>query len=201
MVEGTSVLNMTAVAHPRIQPKPRARAERGLAPAHPRTADYSRTAVPERIALPKEKTVSLPKEQTRKKVKTTSKVIERPYMKLSFRMVALYTAAVALLMVIVYSNMQLSQIQKNNAQLRAELAALQRQESGLRNQIENNMQLSEVERYAKSELGMVKPDADQIIYIDLAGEDHAEVIEQKTFWETISEMFSSALVQAGEFFD
>ena len=186
MQEGTSALSLTAVAPPRVLPPPRA--------ARAVTRPLRAPGIP----MPETRAVPGAPAKRGNPARSRTRAIERPHMKLDFRTVARFGIAVTILMFIVYGNMQLSQLQRENQKMKVELTLLQRQENQLRGQFENTVQLSEVERYAVSELGMVKPDASQILYIDLGGEDHAEVIEQKSFWQSIQDMLSSAMVTKSE---
>ena len=186
MQEGTSALGYTAVAKPRVP--------RSAAAVRP----WNTEALPRLPLLPE--IDAIPQAPAKKKTLPRARAIPRPHMKISFRAIMLFFIAIALLSFLVYSHMQLSQIQRTNQELHVRLTTLRRQEAQLKNQFESSVRLSEIEQYATAELGMVKPGPDQIVYIDLGGEDHAVIIEQKTWWQSIRDTLSSALVTARDNF-
>jgi hypothetical protein len=122
-------------------------------------------------------------------------------MKLRFGTVALFACAMTVLLFIVYSYMELSQLNSACQSGAAELLALQKEENILSRRAEANLSLGEVEAYAIGELGMVKPARDQIVYISFPGEDHAEVVPQKGFWGSVKQLFSVMTGKVVEFLD
>lgn len=162
-----------------------------------------RPRLPRETARPAPRTVTAPRErvQARPVTRTGARVAERPAMKLSFRTVALFICAMALLLFIVYSYMELSQLNRAYLQNAKFLQDLKKDESELTRKVEAGVSLSEVEAYAVGELGMVKPSRDQIVYINLAGEDHAEIIPQKGFWGAVKQLFGTMSTKVIEFID
>ncbi|MDR1693292.1 MAG: cell division protein FtsL [Oscillospiraceae bacterium] len=130
-----------------------------------------------------------------------SRVAERNGMKLTFRAAFLFAAVFAILLVIVHSYMQISQLAKEFTENTHALQALKREERTLTRQAEAGVSLTEVEDYARDVLKMVKPNADQIVYISMAGEDAAEVIPVTGFWGGVKQLFSTAMTKTKEFFD
>ena len=124
-----------------------------------------------------------------------------PAMKLSFRFVALFIGAMTVLLFIVYSYMELSQLSNAGQQAAIELQTLKREEGVLSRRVEASVSLSEVEAYAIGELGMVKPSRDQIVYISAAAKDHGEVIPQKGFWGSVRQLFSTMTARVAAFLD
>lgn len=183
MNSGTSALQLTAVAKPRdlsrFDPRPRVR-QAALEQPMPQTGTLPGSAVRER-------------ERTR--------AAARPAMRLQVHTVVLFAAALSLLLMIVYSYMQLSSLNSEQGAMEKELSALQKQENLLRKQYESAMDLRKIERFATEELGMVKPEASQIVYLNLAGRDHAEIIEQKTFWSSVKNLFSTVGVSIVEYLE
>ncbi len=142
-----------------------------------------------------------PSVPARTAVKTRAGARAAEAMKLRFRTVALFVAGLTILLVIVYSYMQVSQLSREYVENTALLQQLKKEEKTLTHQVEANVSLAEVEEYAVRELGMVKPSADQIVYISLAGEDEAEVIPVKGFWGSVKQLFSTSIMKMKEFFD
>ncbi len=192
MNRSSSALYMDRPAPAKHPAKTRVRAMQGTRPANPRKA--AKTAV-----QPKTKKTS--GSAVRTTVRPIAQVIARPHMRLSFRAAFFFFGALTLLMLIVYSNMRLTSIINENQSLTKELSQLKKEEAGLQNQIETKISLSDVEQYAVSELGMVKPDGDQILYIEMAGKDHAEIVGEKGFWHSIGDWFGTILTQTKTFFE
>ncbi len=154
--------------------------------------------------LPAPQTAVLPRPKERAAVRTARtgvRTAERSGMKLSVRAVSLFIAVLTVLLVIVYSYMQLSELSNEYAINTETLQALKKEERTLTRQAEAGVSLAEVEDYAVEVLGMKKPSADQIIYISLAEEDEAEVIPVKGFWGSVKQLFSTAMMKTKEFFD
>jgi cell division protein FtsB len=82
----------------------------------------------------------------------------------------------ALMFFIVYTYMQMAEISRASWEIEQEISKLQKEEEVLLRQKNSMIDRQEIERIAVEELGMVKPSEGQITYIDLSGEDHAEVL-------------------------
>jgi cell division protein FtsL len=122
-------------------------------------------------------------------------------MRLTFRTAAYFACAMTVLMFIVYSSMELSQLSKSNQRAAVELQALKREEGVLSHRVEAGVSLSEVEAYAVGELGMVKPSRDQIVYIGAPAKDRAEIVRQTGFWGNVKNIISNMGARMVEFFD
>lgn len=82
---------------------------------------------------------------------------------------------------------QFNQIQEQKKQL----ATLQKENEQLRVSIENSLNLSNVEKVAREELGMQKLSSKQTVYVTLPKKDYVEsasekvvIEEEKSLWET-----------------
>ncbi|MCL2083051.1 MAG: hypothetical protein FWH04_07440 [Oscillospiraceae bacterium] len=126
---------------------------------------------------------------------------ERRYNKISLNKAAIFVVVIGLLLLIVHCCMQHSELSSGNQKMIKELSDLKKEESNLRNYAGQGVSLSEVEQYAITELGMVKPGAEQVLYVDLAGEEKAEIIGERGFWMSMGERLSSALVQDEAFWN
>ena len=128
--------------------------------------DYRTGAVqePRPAVLPEEK----PAVKTRK----------APKAKLTIAPVALagMLAAAALLIMMVYSYVQLYEATERVGQLEKELTVAQANTAKLRSTYESRIDLAKVEARAR-ELGMGQPTARQTIYLNVAGADSTEVIQ------------------------
>lgn len=177
MNSGTSAIKLDAAYAPAYAPPAPAR------PARPRPA-----------ARPAPKTVAQPR------VREQAEPVARPYMKIRPRTVIFALMVMAGLMLIVYHYMQLSLLTRENQVLEKELAKLEQQEILLRREYESVISIQEIEAYATDVLGMVKPSQDQIFYVDLAGEDHAVVLEDKSMWDTVSDFIADIGERLADFF-
>jgi cell division protein FtsL len=172
--------------------------------AHAIPAPYARPVrKPAAPPQAKRRSHALPRSRSAERERTAAgtRAEGQSAMKLSFRTASLFIAVIAILLVIVYSYMQVSQLSKEHSVNSLALQALIKEEKMLSRQAEAGVSLADVEAYALSELGMVKPSADQIVYISMAGEDKAEVIPVKGFWGSVKQLFSTAVMKTKEFFD
>jgi hypothetical protein len=122
-------------------------------------------------------------------------------MTVPFRTAALFAAAITILMFIVYSQMELSQLSRNNQRSAVELQSLIKEEGVLNRQFVAGISLNEVEAYAIGELGMVKPSKEQIVYIGIPAQDRAEVIRHPGFFGSVKNLFANAGARVIEIFD
>ena len=77
--------------------------------------------------------------------------------------------------------------------LETRLQELKTEQTKLRIRYESAFNLAEIEEYASSELGMQKPNANQIAYIDTSAPDKAVVIEDGSetgFVDRVSDFLS-----------
>lgn len=89
--------------------------------------------------------------------------------------IGMVVAAVLLLMVI-YSYVQLYEATSRAGTLNKQLVKVQSDTAKLRSTYESRIDLSEIEARAK-ELGMTQPSSSQTVYLNIAGADHAEVLQ------------------------
>ena len=97
--------------------------------------------------------------------------------RVSARGVLIFLCVMALMFFIVYSYMQMAEMDQASREILDDISALQKEEAQLRKQRAGLIDLKEIERVAVEELDMVKPGKNQVIYIDLSGEDHAEIFD------------------------
>ena len=109
----------------------------------------------------------LPRAQARKRA--------QPAPHLSVRGALVFVCVMALMLFIVYAYTQMAEMGSVSQNLTKDISRLQQEGSTLLRQKSDMIDLQEVERIAVEELGMVKPNRSQIIYINLSGQDHAVV--------------------------
>jgi len=109
-------------------------------------------------------------EQRRVRIKT----------KLPYKLLATLVVAAAMLVTVILSYNQVWNINAANAALDNEYKKLKHDEQVLLQKTQNGFSQREIEEIAVQEFGMKNPTADQITYIQLNGEDHAEVVESES---------------------
>jgi hypothetical protein len=150
--------------------------------------DYRSNAVPKPrpAVLPEEKPV-----QHAKKLPKAKPVIA-PLAVLGI------VAAALLLLMVVYSYVQLYEATDRAGALSRELSSTQAETAKLRSAYESRIDLAEIEAKAR-EFGMMQPSARQTVYLNIAGADHAEVlqVDERSFvekaWDALTGSFRGVL--------
>jgi hypothetical protein len=156
-------------------------------------------AIPRR--LPKHKAPPTARPGTAEAPARAKPATVNPYMKLRFGTVCLFIGAITVLMVVVHSYMQLSQLDDVNRRLSGELTVLKKEETALNRMNQASVSLIEVEKYAVGELGMIKPGRDQVVYIGIQAEDRGETVRHEGFWGNVRQLFSTMGMNVMEFLD
>lgn len=105
----------------------------------------------------------------------------------------------SILFAISYRNSLINESFNNNANLKSTLATIQKENEQLQVNIENNLNLSNIEKIAEEKLGMKKLDATQKVYVSLPKKDYVEpageeiVIEENevSWFENIINFFAN----------
>ncbi len=84
--------------------------------------------------------------------------------------------AAALFVMSIMAQIQVLDISASTVELQNQLEELEMRQAKLRITYESAFNLAEIEEYAVKELGMQKPSADQIYYIDTSAPDRAVVV-------------------------
>ena len=101
-----------------------------------------------------------------------------------------------LVVVAILAQAQMVGLSSRSVELQNQLEALEEQQSKLRIAYESAFNMAEIEDYAIHTLGMQRPRADQIFYIDTSSPDKAVVIaggESDGFVDRVSDYLSGAL--------
>ncbi len=135
--------------------------------------------------LPKKRQLKIVEDLPRKQVKVSAEQRKRQ-MKTTIIVAGLFL----LLLIISCRN---SQIDKQFIQIqnqKKQLATLQKENEQLKVNIENSLNLSNIEKIAKEELGMQKLSSKQTVYVSLPKKDYVEsasekivIEEEKNWWE------------------
>lgn len=162
------------------------------------SAAYDIRGVQENTARPLEQPKRLPDAPTRhrpvKRVKT--KLSVAPFTVLGSMI------AVVLLFLVVFSYVRLYEAQSEVGELRETKSELVTDQQRLRSQYENALDLEAIETRAR-ELGMREPLPSQIVYVEVAAGDTAEVYtapEERNFIERIYDAFYGVISDVVEYF-
>ena len=133
------------------------------------------TAVPKPQSreLPEERPAIRERQLPQKAVRTKPQV--HPVSS-GFTIVGLLTAAF-LIMLVISGYVQLYEATSEVADLNAELGAVQQEQATLQSQYESKIDLDYVEQVAMTQLGMLQPAPNQVVYLDLCEPDHAEIVK------------------------
>ena len=136
---------------------------------------------------PKKNQLKVVKDLQKKQVKV-SKEQRRRQMKMTVTVAGLFL----LLLTISCRNSQIDKQFNHIQDQKKQLAALQKENEQLRVSIENSVNINNVEKVAKEELGMQKLSSKQIVYVTLPKKDYVEsasekvvIEEEKSWWEEI----------------
>ena len=138
---------------------------------------------------PKRKPLKVVKELPRQQIQI-SKEQRKKQMKTTVTVVGLFL----LLLTISCRNSQIDRQFDQIQDQKKQLAALQKENEQLKVSIENSVNISNIEKIAKEELGMQKLSGKQTVYVTLPKKDYVEsasekvVIEKnKTWWEKVAD--------------
>ena len=87
-----------------------------------------------------------------------------------------FAIAAVLLVISLMARIQFTQVSAETASLQSQLSQLTEQQSKLTIAYESALNLTDIENYAMNNLGMQKPQADQIRYISSSAQDKAEIL-------------------------
>ena len=115
---------------------------------------------------------------------------------------AILGAAVAavLIVCVLFAQVRLMAVTGGSVALSESIAQLQEENTKLRVAYESEFNLSDIETYATTVLGMRAPADDQIVYIESSAADKAVVLQQGSGDQSFAEKFTCALSSMAEYF-
>ena len=137
-----------------------------------------------------------PKTQTQTRVRTRARAVVHTRQSIAPMSLIGMLAAAFLVVVAILAQAQIVSISSTSVSLQKELAQLEEQQAKLRIAYESAFNMAEIEDYAIHSLGMQKPRADQIFYIDTSSPDKAVVIsdgEDVGFVDRVSDYLSGVI--------
>lgn len=99
--------------------------------------------------------------------------------RLKIKTVAKCAAIFALAIIMIYRYVQISESGAKINELKKEYIGLNGDAQELQSNIDKSIDLSALERQAQEELGMVRPDRNQIFYVNMNGDDYGELTESE----------------------
>ena len=126
-------------------------------------------------AVPKPRGPGLPEERPRpvRRQRVKAKTAVSPFAALGL------VAAALMLVMVIFSYVQLYEATSEVGRLQEELAALQEEQQALTSQYEGQIDLAAIETRAR-ELGMVQPTSIETVYLNLTSADRAEVLGEQS---------------------
>ena len=119
------------------------------------------------------------KKKTNISKKKQEKVQPRTYLKRQIKIVACIFLIFSSLLVISYRNSLINESFNHNESLKANLAAIEKQNEQLKVNLENSLNLSNIEKLAEEKLGMQKLDNSQKVYVSLDKKDYVEAASEE----------------------
>ena len=151
--------------------------------------DYNR-----RTKKKKSKQLKVVETKQKNQVKTSSN-----QKKSQLKAVALIVSIFLVLLAISFRNSQIDNKFTQIQQQKNELATLQKENEQLKVSIENSMNLSNIEKVAKEELGMQKLSNQQTVYVTLPKKDYVESASEKIEIEQEKNWFKKIIEKLFEF--
>lgn len=155
-----------------------------------------RKVQPEYIPYKKEETYSKKKASTlsKKNAKEQEKVKKEHKLKSHIKAVMYIIVIFGILFAISYQNSLINESFNRNEKLKQTLATTQKENEQLQVNIENNLNLSNIEKLAKEKLGMQKLDNSQKVYVSLPKKDYLEpAVEEIVLDETEANWFQKII--------
>ena len=149
-------------------------------------------AVAEPVAAPRPRT----RTQTRTQVHTRARAVVHTRQSIAPMSIVGMVAAAFLVVIAILAQAQIVGISSDSVALQNQLTELEEQQSKLRIAYESAFNMAEIEDYAIHTLGMQRPRADQIFYIDTSSPDKAVVVADGAndgFVDRVSDYLSGAL--------
>ena len=140
-----------------------------------------------------------PETQAQPQVRTRARVAPRTRQSIAPASMVGVALAAFIFVTGILAQAKLLDISSDSVKLRQELTELQEQQAKLRITYESAFNMSDIENYATRSLGMQRPQADQICYIDTSAPDKAVVVsddESLGFVDRVSDF----LTGFGEYF-
>ena len=147
--------------------------------------DYNRRAK----RVPQKRQLRIVEDLPRQQIKISTEQ-RKKHLKMTVTVVGLFL----LLLTISCRNSQIDKQFNKIQEQKRQLATLQKENEQLRVSIENSLNLSNIEKVAKEELGMQKLSSKQTVYVTLPKKDYVEsasekviIKEEKNWWKKIAD--------------
>ena len=142
-------------------------------------AQHAKKAPPSRQSVAYDYARVLPRQEEQNQPMQVHKGKARPKVPYG-KYTAIVCVVFAALLVIVFNYMKVTELTRQNADLKAQLEELESDGNALDAKKEQIFNLTYVENRAKNALGMMKSDKSQLEYVDLSEGDSVEIPEEET---------------------
>ena len=139
--------------------------------------------------VPKKRQLKVVEDLPRQQIQVTKEQRKRQ-LKMTFTVVGLFLLLLTISCINSQIDKQFNQMQEQKKQL----ASLQKENEQLKVSIENSVNISNIEKVAKEELGMQKLSSKQTVYVTLPKKDYVEsasekvvIEESKNWWEELTD--------------
>lgn len=110
-----------------------------------------------------------------------------------------FLCAAVLLVFSLLARVQLTEITNETVSYQSQLSELETEQAKLLIAYESAFNLTEVEAYAKNELGMRRPTGDQVVYVDSSASDKAVIYETQEPQDSAGDRILDFLGELGEY--
>ncbi|MCL2545652.1 MAG: hypothetical protein FWE06_00460 [Oscillospiraceae bacterium] len=141
--------------------------------------DYSRFERRQIVVEPEVPLELLEEEQA---LQAPKKIIEKT--RIPYKVLAAFAVVAALLVAVIFSYNRMWTVNAENLRLERALQALQMEEQALLQEFAGGLTIHEITAEARG-IGMLPPAPDQVVHVNLGGQDRAVVYTQEGFLERI----------------
>lgn len=136
-----------------------------------------------------------PRPRSRPQTRPKAKAMVSPFAVLG----AMFAGFLAIL--VIFGYVRLYEATAEVGRLNAKLSSIKQDNEGLRSQYEGRIDLAAIEQRAIHELGMTQPSTNQNIYLNLAGVDRAEIVEEEDtgFFATLFEACTTGVQELADY--
>ncbi len=157
------------------------------------------TTEAEAVLTPREIEAQSLRNQITKHVEERNKRLARAIFSISPVSLLFFGIALFAVLFIVYSSMKLTIVQNELGVIDNKIKALDKENIEMENTANNKIDLNWLSEYATNELKMTKVDFDNIVFVDISGEERTEIIEAPSFFDKLKKTFSTGLAYVSEY--
>ena len=162
--------------------------------------DFSAAEVYEDLPLEEAGSYAAPQKEERTAAEAKAEAMPRSVQSIAPFSILGFVCIAVMVVLMLMSYVRLISISEESVQLEQQISELELQRTRLLIDYESAFNLTEIEDYATGELGMQKPRADQIYYIDGSSPDRAEILDDSGNKTGVLRYFDDLIASLGEYF-